>query len=533
MAERLADRLRAGPLDQPCELHQLEKPGDRAVDVNVGVEPRLRELAAGAPGLLQDLVLNHPVGRLQALGRSEELLGVALLGRVEHRSRLLVEGGGSGCSLLGGQRPREHQILARAGHRHVEKPPAFRLERGRRARELRGHRGRSRRLGPGHRPGLHPDDVEAGELEPLQRFQRHHPDRVGHRRARLVRRGDPGLRDGDQVADEVAVRAAGLAPGPIRRQLAEAGEAAKPLGGLGMGGEEAVAPEADPLDQPPDEDVGAHLAHRLRRGSPEAEEGADPVACLGRDLGTLQRGLERRDHVELAAPGDRRAAGEIDRAKLDRGPAQRPHRGGGVSGVSEQAQPGDHVPHLGTSEEGVRPGDPVGDAPLLEGGGDRALATAPARHRDAEVRHLQLALGERRLDLAGDSLSLGPLVVAAPEADPGRWPGGAAGSLGAAAGGRHHGVGGVEEVAAVTPGRLQHNLLAAAQGLRTHPAPPPQRAPAPARRRRRAPRCGHRAPAARSGSAPPGRRPRARRRSGGESAPRRRRRAPDAPRAAG
>src|SRR5215203_1530989 len=87
--ERIGYRLLARSLDQAGELHELEKAGDRPGDVHVGVEPRLAELSTGAPGLLEDLVLDHPVGRLEALGGPEELLAMLLLARVEHGAGVL------------------------------------------------------------------------------------------------------------------------------------------------------------------------------------------------------------------------------------------------------------------------------------------------------------------------------------------------------------------------------------------------------------------------------------------------------------
>ena len=69
-AQRVGGRLVAGALDQGAQLQQLEEAGHRAADVEVGVEPRLAERPAGAPGLLEDVVLDHPVGGVQALGRA-------------------------------------------------------------------------------------------------------------------------------------------------------------------------------------------------------------------------------------------------------------------------------------------------------------------------------------------------------------------------------------------------------------------------------------------------------------------------------
>ena len=97
--DRLALGLLARPLDQGAELEQLEEAGDGAVDVLGGVEAHLPERRPGPPGRLEHLVANHPVGRVQALGRAEELLGVRLLGEAERGRRLVDRRGGAGAGL--------------------------------------------------------------------------------------------------------------------------------------------------------------------------------------------------------------------------------------------------------------------------------------------------------------------------------------------------------------------------------------------------------------------------------------------------
>ena len=149
----------------------------------------------------------------------------------------------------------------------------------------------------------------------------------------------------------------------------------------------------------------------------ELQERAQPIARGRRQLRALERGLERGDHVELAAPGDRRAAGEVDRAELDRRPGQRADDRGGVVRIGERAQPGDRVADLGTAEEGGRPGAPERDVPLLERGGDQPALARGGAGEDADVLGPALPDASRLLDLAGDRLRLGPLVGAAPEPD--------------------------------------------------------------------------------------------------------------------
>ena len=163
-----------------------------------------------------------------------------------------------------------------------------------------------------------------------------------------------------------------FAPRPGGRQLGQAGEPEQPLGDLGLGGEEALAAQPDLLDQAPHEDVGAALLHRRRGGGVELEEGLDPLARLGLELGAVEGRLAGGDHVLLAAPGDRRQPRQVARAQLDRRPGQRPRRRGRVVGVGEDAQPGDRVAHLGPLEQRRRPGEVEGDAALLHRRRDRA-----------------------------------------------------------------------------------------------------------------------------------------------------------------
>ena len=319
--ERVGDRLLARSLDQPGQLDQLEEAGDRAGDVDVGVEPRLAELAAGAPGLLQHLVLDHPVGRLEPLGRPEELLALLLLAwRRGPRARPRRAATGGRCpprsrrAARGPARPWRGSSPCRAAA--APRPRATGLRRRPRSGTTGGPAGAE----PGTAPACSPTTYTRENSSPLVRSSgiTRTASAIGWPGSAPSTGAHPRLETGDQVADEVAVRSGRLAARPGGGELAEPREVAKPLGGLRVRGEQPVAAEADPLDQAPHEDVGPHLAHRARRGAVELEELADPVARLRRDLRALERGLERGDHVELAPPGDRRAAGQVDRAQLDR-----------------------------------------------------------------------------------------------------------------------------------------------------------------------------------------------------------------------
>ena len=122
------------------------------------------------------------------------------------------------------------------------------------------------------------------------------------------------------------------------------------------------------------------------------------------------------DHVALAPPRDRGAAGEVDRAQLDRRPHQRAHHRTRVLWVGEQAKPGEQVAHLGALEEAGAAHQPVGDAALLQGGRHQLALVAHGAHQHRGLRRVD-AVGDQPLELGRDSLGLRALVLAAPERD--------------------------------------------------------------------------------------------------------------------
>ena len=105
--QRLGGRLGIGPLDQGRELEQLQVARHRLGDVLGGVEAHLRERRARAPRRLEDLVAEHPIGRVKALGGAEQLLLVELLLAAEHPADRLVEDRGGDRLLPDGLRPGE------------------------------------------------------------------------------------------------------------------------------------------------------------------------------------------------------------------------------------------------------------------------------------------------------------------------------------------------------------------------------------------------------------------------------------------
>ena len=327
----------------------------------------------------------RPVGRVEALGRAEQLLGVALLLRPGRGQGPGVERRGPDLAAVVALDPREDEARAR-----------------RPADPVRGV------------VLLEPEDEDVVEPHPLGGVAGEALDGVRRRRLGDARRLDPGFGDGAEVADEVAGRAVRLAPGPGGRELGQPREPEQPLGDLGLGGEQALAPDPDPLDQAADEDVGAALLHRRRGFAVELEEVLDPLAGLGRDPRALERRLAGRDHVELAPPRDRRQPREVGGGQLDRRPGQRPRRRRRVGRVGEHPQPGDRVAHLGPLEERRRPGEVERDPALLHRRRDRPAPHHRVVDQDADVVGPGPAR-EQGLDLAGDGLGLGALVGAAPE----------------------------------------------------------------------------------------------------------------------
>jgi hypothetical protein len=175
---------------------------------------------------------------MEVLRRPEQLLPVRLLLSARRGEGLAIEEGGTRFAIAVVLDPREDE--ARPGR------PADPRRRG------------------GALESEHEDVVELPSLGRFPVEPDHRP-----RRGQLFapRRLHVGLDHGAQVADEVASRAMRFAPRPGGGQLRQPGEVQQPLRHLGLGGEEALAPQFEALDQAPHEDVGAELVHR-RRGGP-------------------------------------------------------------------------------------------------------------------------------------------------------------------------------------------------------------------------------------------------------------------------
>ncbi len=150
----------------------------------------------------------------------------------------------------------------------------------------------------------------------------------------------------------------------------------------------------------------------------ELQERLDAVPGLRRKLGALEPGVKRRDHVQLASSGDRRAPRQVDRAQLDGRTGQGAHDRGGVGRVGQHSQPGEHVANLRPLKERGVAGEPEGDRALLERRRHEPRF-APSRSDDqADLFRANLPGREQMLDLPRGGLRLGSLPGAAPEANP-------------------------------------------------------------------------------------------------------------------
>src|SRR5207244_2360503 len=115
------------------------------------------------------------------------------------------------------------------------------------------------------------------------------------------------------------------------------------------------------------------------------QEVLDPLACLGWHRGQFLSRLQRRDHVQLASPGNLSRAREVDRAELDGRPDQRANNGAGVVGVEQEPEPGKQIAYLGSVEECACSSDSKRDPPLLERSCDDPRFVAGGAYEDGRL----------------------------------------------------------------------------------------------------------------------------------------------------
>ena len=252
------------------------------------------------------------------------------------------------------------------------------------------------------------------ELQALGVVHGHHAHPARLAIAGRLLLAQPGLGDRGDVASELPWSGLGRTPHVGRGHLAELGEVDQTLDDVGLRGEQLLAAQAEALDQAVHEQIGPGRVQGRRGGAVALEELEDPLARLGRDLRRFGGGHQRRDHVELAPARDLDAPGEVDRSQLHGRAGERAHDGAGVARVGQQAQPGQDVANLRALEEGRRAEQAVRYGALVQGHRDRLALAADGAHEHAHGLRRDAA-GEQRLDVGGDALRLGALVVAAPE----------------------------------------------------------------------------------------------------------------------
>ena len=388
VAQRLGQALALGPGDQRRDLQQLQIPDDGVGDVEVGVEPQLAQAAAGAHRALQQLVAKQPVGRVERLGRPEQLLVLVLPfapdrlpGRVGQRRRRE-----HGAPVVDA-RVAEHRARAGAGEGRIQRPADREppdlivlggdLRREQRVRDPLGH---------GHgQPAVEPHDIHVIGLQRERAPERDDLDGAGLRLLGLVLLAQAGVGYRRDRAGELAGRRLGRSPGVRGGQLAESRQRPQSLDHVGLGGEQLVPAQSQPVDQPVHVQVGAGGVDRGDPRAVELQEDHDPLAGLGRNLRRLRGSGERRDHVELPPPRDLGAPGDVDRPQLDRGTRQRTHHRGRVRRVRQQPQPREQVADLRALEERSLADHSVRHGPLLERHGHRLALTGDRRHEHEHV----------------------------------------------------------------------------------------------------------------------------------------------------
>ena len=196
-------------------------------DVEVGVEAQLAQARADARDLLEQLVAQLAVGRVERLVGAEELLGVLVPLRAERDARLLEERRRrlerAAVRALG---VGEDEPARRARHRDAEQAAHLGDVRGARVgrqalvQQLVGQRLVGVAARAGHPRAVQPEHEDVVELPPLRAAHRHHRDAARAARVGLLL-AQPGLGDGGDRAGELPRRALRRAADVVGGQLAE------------------------------------------------------------------------------------------------------------------------------------------------------------------------------------------------------------------------------------------------------------------------------------------------------------------------
>ena len=420
-----------GAVQQRRELEQLEVAHDAVGDVEVGVEAQLAEARADARDVVQQLVAQRLVGRVQRLVGAEQLLLALLPLGAERGARLLGERRRRlQRARVGARRVGEHEPAARARHRDVQQPAHLgdvRVARVGRQRLVQQRVGDRLDRAAAARPASATTAARARRRGRTRSpcapaSHRHAPrDRAvaapAASRARPVLVAQPGLGDRGDRARELARRRLRRAAHVRGRRARRGARARRSRSTTSAWAANSCWRRSPSRSMRRWTNRSGRVVSSARGGlAVELQEAEDPLARLGRQLRRLGRGDERGDHVELAPPRDLHAAREVDRAQLDRRPRERAHDGAGVARVDEQPQPGEHVADLGALEERRRADEPVGHRALLERDGDRLALVAHRAHEHGDPLGRRRPRATSRSTSAATRLRLRALVRAAPEA---------------------------------------------------------------------------------------------------------------------
>ena len=307
LRQRLGDGLALlGPLDQRRDLQQLEEADVGRRDVHVGVEPHLAEPSRDARDRVEHLVAHHPERRVQALGRARTAAprGTPRSRRPRRAPPRRTATGRAPCA----SSAQESTTLLRA--RVIATCSSLRMSaswtsravvRQRLAQERVRHAVAAAARRAGKRGRVEACHERVRDLHVARGVHRDDRDRARQTGGDDLVLRQAGLGHGRQVAREIARRALRVAANVRARQVDELRDVGQPLGGVRLRGEELLAANADPLDQPVHERVGLHRLERPRRAPVEAQERERTVASLLRELRALARGGDTRRSCRACA----------------------------------------------------------------------------------------------------------------------------------------------------------------------------------------------------------------------------------------
>ena len=317
LGQRLGHRLALlRALDQRGELEQLEVADDRVRDVEVGVEPHLaqaRRPRARRVSSSSSRIIRKVEWRPSAGPKSSSSCTSSSPRARRAPPRRAATGRGARAarspSAQGARAPRRARVIARCTSRRISRLVLRRVAAGRRSlSSASGTRRPARAPGRASRAARQPEHEHVVELaRPWRRRIDITRTALGEPpAARPPPRAARPRRPRRRSARSRAGSALGLAAHVGGGELGELGDVHEPLDRVGLGREDLLAAQPDPLDQPVHEAVGAHLLERARGRAGGAQEGERAVAALGREL-RAPRAPPRRRRPCRACAGARAA----------------------------------------------------------------------------------------------------------------------------------------------------------------------------------------------------------------------------------